>query len=59
MAGNPRTPAEQIRHLRELIDAIDRRLPQIERLGEVEIAGDAAQLRLKASKRIAELELES
>jgi hypothetical protein len=46
------TPSEQIRHLRELIDALDRRVPQIERTGEIQIARDAASLRDKALKRI-------
>lgn len=47
---------EQVRHLRELIDALERRVPQIERLGEVQIARDAALLKKKALKRLAELE---
>lgn len=46
----------QIRHLRELIAALDRRVPRIERVGEVTIARDAAALRDKALKRIAVLE---
>ena len=50
------TPTEQIRHLRELIDALDRRVPQIERLGEIQIARDAAELKTNALKRIAVLE---
>ena len=45
----------QIRHLRELIGALDRRVPHIERAGEVKIARDAAALRDKALKRIAAL----
>lgn len=45
----------QIRHLRELIAALDRRVPHIERAGEVKIARDAAALRDKALKRIAAL----
>lgn len=48
--------ADQIRHLRELIAALDRRLPRIERAGEVQIAQDAAALKKKALQRIAELE---
>lgn len=48
--------ADQIRHLRELIAALDRRLPRIERAGEVQIARDAAALKKKALQRIAELE---
>jgi hypothetical protein len=48
-------PADQIRHLRELIDALERRVPMIERIGETEIARDAASLKNKALERIAEL----
>lgn len=55
-ADGDETPTEQIRHLRELIDALDRRVPRIERLGETEIARDAAELRANALKRIAVLE---
>lgn len=44
-----------LRHLRELIAAIDRRVPYIERAGEIAIARDAAALREKALARIAEL----
>lgn len=47
---------EQIQRLRELIEALDRRVPQIERTGEIQIARDAASLRDKALKRIATLE---
>jgi hypothetical protein len=49
-------PVVTLRHLRELIAAIDRRVPQIARVGEVDIARDAAALRDKALARIAELE---
>jgi hypothetical protein len=45
-----------LRHLRELIDALDRRVPHIERIGETAIARDAATLREKALARIAQLE---
>jgi hypothetical protein len=48
--------ARQIRHLRELIAALDRRVPHVERSGEAAIARDAAALRDKALKRIAVLE---
>ena len=47
--------ARQIRHLRELITALDRRVPHFERSGEAAIARDAAALREKAVKRIAAL----
>jgi hypothetical protein len=49
------TPTEQVRHLRELIDALDRRVPRTERSGEVDIARDAADLRARALKRLAAL----
>ena len=47
---------EQIRHLRELIAALERRVPRIERAGEATIARDADALKAKALKRLAELE---
>ena len=46
------------RHLREFIAALDRRVPHVERIGEVEIALAAAALRKKAQLRLAELETE-
>jgi hypothetical protein len=52
------TRAPQIPQLRELIAALDRRVPQVERAGEVSIARDAAALKAKALRRIAELEAE-
>ena len=48
-----------LRRLRELIGALDRRVPHIERLGEIAIARDAATLRKKALDRIAQLEAAS
>ena len=42
--------------LRELIDALDRRGPQIERAGETRIAQDALVLRREAVERLQELE---
>ena len=42
--------------LRELIAALDRRVPRIEREGERAIARDAQGLRRAALKRICELE---
>jgi hypothetical protein len=47
---------DAIRHLRELIAALDRRVEHIERIGETAIARDAATLRTKALDRIAQLE---
>jgi hypothetical protein len=40
---------QQIRHLRELIAALDKRQPHIERVGETAIARDAAALRRRRS----------
>ena len=48
-----------IRHLHELIAALDRRVPQVERSGEASIARTAAALRADALKRIANLEREA
>ena len=45
-----------IARLRELIDALDSRVPHLEREGETRIADDAASLRQKALERIAQLE---
>jgi len=50
------TTAERRRELQELVAALDRRVPQIERSGEAAIARDAAALRSQAMKRLAELE---
>jgi hypothetical protein len=41
--------------LRELIEALDRRVPHVERLGEVRIAREAAVLRKEAAARLEEL----
>jgi len=49
---------QQIRHLRELIAALDKRVPRIERVGEADIARDAAALKKKALERLAVLEAE-
>ena len=54
-----RTRATRIRHLHELIAALDRRVPQVERSGEAAIARAAAGLRADALKRIANLEREA
>jgi hypothetical protein len=47
--------AELARELQELIGALDRRVPRVEQAGEASIARDAASLRDKAVKRLAEL----
>jgi hypothetical protein len=44
------------RALRELIAALDGRVPRVERAGELAIARDAAALRAKAVERLEELE---
>jgi hypothetical protein len=46
----------KLRHLHELIAALDRRVPHVERMGEIEIAREGRALREKALRRIAELE---
>jgi hypothetical protein len=48
-----------LRELRELIAALDRRIPQIQRAGEAAIAREAAALKSKAQERIAGIERES
>jgi hypothetical protein len=45
-----------VRELYELIAALDRRVPRVERVGEIAIARAAAELKIEALKRIAELE---
>ena len=46
-----------VHELRELVAALDRRVPQVERAGEVAIARDAAALRSRALNRLAEIEV--
>jgi len=48
-------PYDLARELAELIGALDRRVPRVEQAGEAAIARDAAALRAKAVKRLAEL----
>ncbi len=45
--------------LRELVEALDRRVPHVERLGEAVIARDAAALRHEAKQRIEELKADA
>ena len=52
-------PTPLVRELLELIAALDRRLPHVERAGEIAIARDAAALKAKALQRVAELEREA
>jgi hypothetical protein len=51
-ANAGRSSARIVRELEELIAALDRRVPQMERVGEVAIAAAAAALRTDAVKRI-------
>ena len=39
--------------LEELVDALDRRIPHIDRVGEAEIVADATRLRASATQRLA------
>jgi hypothetical protein len=57
----PDSPQRQrlLTHLHELVDALDRRVPHLERDGEVRIAREAAALKQKALDLIAELEAQS
>lgn len=45
--------SDQLLALQELIEALDRRVPHVERAGERRIAEDARRLRAAASERIA------
>ena len=53
------TPNNAVRELQELIAALDRRVPQVQRAGEVSIAREAAGLKARALKRLEELEREA
>ena len=46
------TRSSAVRELLELIAALDRRVPQVQRAGEASIARDAAALKGRALKRI-------
>jgi hypothetical protein len=52
--GRDRT--QTLRELYELVVALDRRVPHVERAGELAIASAAATLRAEAIDRIAEIE---
>ena len=45
--------SDQLLALQELIEALDRRVPHVERAGEAKIAADARRLRATASERVA------
>ena len=51
--------AQTVRELYELIAALARRVPQVERVGEISIARAATALKCEALKRIEELEREA
>ena len=53
---NTRSDQTLVHDLRELIAALDRRVPRLERDGERDIARDAQTLRRAALRRIADLE---
>lgn len=56
MGVKTQDPQVLITHLRELIDALDRRMEHIEQQGEFDIAKEAAALKTRAVARLAELE---
>jgi hypothetical protein len=49
------TASELLDALREIVDALDRRIPHVEQASETEIAADAKRLRTAALQRIASL----
>jgi hypothetical protein len=55
MEDHPTDVSSTVAALRELIDALDRRVPHVERLGEARIAREAAALKNEALARIEEL----
>ncbi len=52
------TVTQLARQLRELVAALDRRVPRVGRAAEASIAGESAALRAEAVKRLAELPTE-
>ena len=54
--GRSSSPSEVIAALRELIEALDHRVPRAERSGEIQIGQDAARLRSEAVTRIEALQ---
>ena len=60
MAAKAKTPTaraeEMLSELNRLIEALDRRVPRLERLGEEQIAREAADLRARALSLIREIE---
>jgi hypothetical protein len=57
MPADGATPAQaMLGDLYQLIEALDRRVPRLERVGEAQIARDASDLRERASKLIQQIE---
>jgi len=52
---HPEAGSGLLRTLQELIEALDRRIPHIDRVGEAAIVADATRLRASAMQRLAEL----
>jgi hypothetical protein len=50
---------EMVSDLRRLVEAVDRRVPRLERLGEAQIAHDAADLRERALSLIQRIDREA
>lgn len=58
--GRPSSPASaMLGDLYQLVEALDRRVPRLERLGEAQIAHDAAALRERAVSLIHQIEGDS
>lgn len=57
-ALHPPAAAELLAALQEIVEALDRRIPHVERASEPEIAADAKRLRAGALQRIAVLRRE-
>ncbi len=53
------TSSNAAQELQDLIAALDRRVPQVQRAGETAIARDAVMLKARALRRIEELERET
>jgi hypothetical protein len=58
-AGPCTRAREMLSDLYELIEALDRRVPRLERIGEAQIAHDAADLRERAVSLIRRIEGET
>ena len=56
LARDPADANEILAELYRLISALDRRVPRLERAGEVQIARDAADLRRRAVHLIEQIE---